>query len=106
MDRVPDSIFDVLQGVADDVGTTFSGASELEKTIWFATSLEPSPPSQHDLRKICAATRDSYVNHLNPHWRQSHKLGKPSDATSQARAPGRLQNTCSPDAGYALAFHI
>lgn len=59
--RQPDSVFDVIQGVIDEVGTTFSSATDIEKTIWFATSMEPMPPTSKDLRDIAMATRNPYV---------------------------------------------
>lgn len=71
MDR-PDSVFEVVQGVLDEVGAAFSTASDLEKTIWAATSMDVHPPAKQDLTAIAAATHRSYVDQLI-HNRYLHK---------------------------------
>lgn len=105
MERLPDSLFDVLQGVADDVGTAFSSASDIEKTIWFATSLEPSPPSQNDLKRICAAARDSYVGHLNAHFSQRHNLSHFKGESSRSCAK-HWQAACRIRTGGSYIRHV
>jgi hypothetical protein len=62
--KAPDSVFDVVQGVLDEFGTAFSSATELEKEIWFQTSMEPGMPTKREMSKIARATRNRYVDSM------------------------------------------
>lgn len=61
LDRKEDSIFETIVGALDEMGAAFSSASDLEKAIWSATSLDATAAAKRDMVQIAAATHNTYV---------------------------------------------